>query len=217
MACCHIRARCARDGADQRESVLRHRAKAGLLERIRDDARIGEMRPQSAFNLSIAPSSGTTRSGSVGRESSRSHTYVVPSARGKISGDRIEPVASAYSRNRASDGIAAPVPKTRLCPFSPNTGGRESHCAASTDQAPSRSRPHRPHRRSRSTPTTSSPRRSSPVTRPSRNSLPAPPQRASSRRKGGRLHLCCGVHGSKLAVDRDVRRKPSGPCSARGR
>jgi hypothetical protein len=47
-------------------------------------------------------------------------------------------VASAYSRNRASDGIAAPVPKTRLCPFSPNTGGRESHCAASTDQGPDR-------------------------------------------------------------------------------
>jgi hypothetical protein len=36
-------------------------------------------------------------------------------------------VASAYSRNRASDGIAAPVAKTRLCPFSPNTGASGSH------------------------------------------------------------------------------------------
>jgi hypothetical protein len=31
------------------------------------------------------------------------------------------------------------------------------------------------------------------------------------------LHLCCGARGSELAVDRDVRRHPSGPCSARRR
>ena len=174
------------------------------------------MRPQSAFNLSIAPSSGTTRSGSVGRGEllEIAHTYVVPSARGKISGDRIEPVASVYSRNRASDGIAVPVSKTRLCPFSPNTGGRESHCAASTDQGPIAITTASPSiaSPSRSTPTTSPPRRSSPVTRPAAIGSPRLRSAHHPGRKGGRLHLCCGAHGSELAVDRDVRRKPSGPA-----
>jgi hypothetical protein len=120
--------------------------KQACLERMRDDARIGEMRPQSAFNLSIAPSSGTTRSGPGGRGEllEIAQTYVVPSTRGKKTGDRIAPVATGHSRNSASEGIAAPVSKTRLCPFSPNTVGRGSHCAATLTRAPSRSRPRRP-------------------------------------------------------------------------
>ena len=70
--------------------------KQAWLARTREVARIGEMRSQSAFNLSIAPSSGATRSGSVGNGDvlEIAQTYVVPSARGKISGERSEPVAS---------------------------------------------------------------------------------------------------------------------------
>ena len=134
------------------------------------------MRPQSAFNLSIAPSSGTTRSGPGGRGEllEIAQTYVVPSTRGKKTGDRIAPVASGHSRNSASEGIAAPVSKTRLCPFSPNTVGRGSHCAASTDQGPIAITTASPSSASpsRSTPTTSLPRRNSPVTLPSRNFAP---------------------------------------------
>jgi hypothetical protein len=67
--------------------------KHAWLERTREEASIGEMREQSLFNRSIAPSSGATRSGSVGSGESLeiAHTYVVPSARGKTSGVRMEP------------------------------------------------------------------------------------------------------------------------------
>ena len=63
--------------------------KHAWLARTREDASIGEIRAQSAFNRSIAPSSDTTRPGSVGRGEllEVAHTYVVPSTRGKTSGE----------------------------------------------------------------------------------------------------------------------------------
>ena len=215
MACCDIRARRARERRRQRESVLRHRAKAGLVSRERATMP-GQVRrePQSAFNLFGSRHRRERPDQDVlggGRIRSKSHTHTWCHRHGERS-PATGPSLSAFR-----------IFKKQAPPMGSRSQSRRQGCAPSVrtqaegraiapralTKAPSRSRPHRPSSvsPSRSTPTTSSPRHSSPVTPPSRNSAP--------RASAARIIPAVKAAGCTCAVVPVIRAGRGSRCSAK--
>ena len=121
--------------------------KHAWLDRTRDDASIGEIRAQSAFNLSIAPSSGTTRPGSsregrVARD--RTHIRGAIGTWKHLRREHRARCLRVFEEHRLRWNRRSGI-EDKVVSLQPEHGRqRRAIAPRAPTTAPSRSRPHRP-------------------------------------------------------------------------